>query len=110
MKLKDILLLPLVKTYELEDEPEYFDDLFELCDEFLDYRETPEIGYVMFPVGEQEPEPYDTCEGEPVYMQTVDKVVFLLEEPLVFKVVDDHVIDYGVVKGTSLHVYRQFSN
>lgn len=106
MTLDEILALPLVETYELEDEPVDVDDLYELCPAFEDYRDEPDFGFVMFPVGDHDPEPYDTFEGEPVYMQTVDRVVLLQEKPIIFKVEDEGVTDYGVVQGTTLSVYR----
>lgn len=106
MTLDEILLLPLVETYKLDDEPVDFDDLVELCDGFEDHRDSPELGYILFPVGEHDPDPFDTCEGEPVYYQTYAPIEVLKAAPIVFRVQDDNITDYGVVDGSELRVYR----
>jgi hypothetical protein len=112
MTLDEILLLPLVETYELDDEPADFDDLRELCDEFLEFEKFDAITYgcvgteFMFPVGEGEPDPNDICEGQPVIQQSYDIPKLLQESPLVFSVEEGDVTDYGVVQGTTLFVYR----
>jgi hypothetical protein len=116
MTLDEILALPFVEKYELDDEPMDFDGLVELCDEFEEYETLAMDAYggvgadgdsaFAFPVGEHDLEPYDTCEGEPVYMQTYMPVEILQESPIIFKVEDQGVTDYGVVQGTTLFVYR----
>ena len=107
MTLDEILLLPLVETYELDDEPADFEDLCELCHAFEDHRDIPELECILFPVGEAVIEdPNDTAEGEQVYMQSVEQPVILQERPIVFKVEDMGVTDYGVVQGATLSVYR----
>jgi hypothetical protein len=112
MTLDEILLLPLVETYELEDEPADFDDLCELCDEFIEVQQFNglTLGFVdtvfMFPVGEGVADLEDTVEGEPVYHFNCNAPTVLQETPLVFSVQGDEVVDYGVVQGTTLSVYR----
>lgn len=112
MTLDEILALPLVETYELEDEPIDFDDLCELCDEFIEFekydRKTLEVVDIvfMFPVGEGEADPNDICEGEPVIQQACALPKLLQEKPIIFKVEDEGVTDYGVVQGATLSVYR----
>jgi hypothetical protein len=112
MTLDEILSLPLVETYELDDEPADFDDLCELCDEFIEVEELDPVTLgvtdtmFVFPVGEGAPDFDDMVEGEPVYHVEYKVPTVLQEDPIVFKVVDEGVADYGVVQGTTLSVYR----
>lgn len=112
--MREILSLPCVMSYELYDEPLDFDDLVEMCGEFEEY-DNWQIGIsepgrtLCFPIGDAILDPDETLKNEPVYHQCVAVVQLMQESPIMFQVSDStmKMIDYGVVEGMVLNIYRE---
>ena len=92
MTLDEIQSLPFIKTYELDNEPADFDDLLNVSKECQNHTYTTQL---YFPVGESG-----------FGFQPYGEMSVIQERPIVFKVEDMGVTDYGVVQGATLSVYR----